>query len=121
MGDRFHQSCLDTNVSSSICRTHLGKPLYATVDSQAQFKVNKHAANCRANGYGFVALALDVCGLLSHSTSRFLSRCAVAASARLGTSPALQLSFFRRRVSLALQMGVGSQLAGLSLSHVDVG
>jgi hypothetical protein len=84
------------------------------VDHQALLKVNKHAAHCRANGYGFDALALDVCGLLSLSTSHFLSRCAVAASARTGIPSALQLSFFRRRVSLALQTGVGLQLSALA-------
>jgi hypothetical protein len=116
MGDAYHQSCVDITISSSICPSHLQRQLYSTVESRSLEKIRKHASNCRSSGYGFIPLALDACGIVSKQTSSFISRCASAAADRNGLPLSVQIAYFRRRISFAIQLGVGMQLSALALT-----
>jgi hypothetical protein len=80
------------------------------VDNAQKGKIDKHAIDCLNAGYEFSPVAFDVCGLLSESADNLIVRAASAASLRNGYPKSYQLSLFRRHISLAIQIGLASQL-----------
>ena len=72
----------------------------------------------RAVGTKFVPFALETCGALSDRSDRFLVECATLASREsAGSGPSISLlcTWFRRRVSIALQRSLAHAIHARTL------
>ncbi len=107
-------TCIDVTVVSPLSaaksKTQEGKQLRALVNKTAADKCSKHKPPCHSAGKEFIAFAVDVCGMVEDSGARWLENLATFYSKRTSRSFPYALSLCRRRVSLAIQLGVARQL-----------
>ncbi len=108
------RTCVDVTVvsplSASKSRTKDGTEVGYLVKKAARDKREKHEGPCNLAAYDFLPFAVDVCGIVESSGSLLLRRFATRYSTRLSLPYSYALSLCRRRISLAIQLGVARQL-----------
>jgi len=111
--DGVNSACVDVTVGSPLSdaksSTSEGKFIGHSAIVSSNRKDKKHKLPCeqKSGNYSFLAFAADVCGVLTKDAYGLLQQ-----FARHGKEPSrrpLLISFCRRKISLALQLGVSNQ------------
>jgi len=117
-------TCIDVTVVSplSAAKSNLpeGRDLWVLVDKTAEDKRSKHQGPCNLAGKEFIAFAVDVCGMVEASATLLLQNLATFYSKRTLRPFSYALSLCRRRVSLAIQLGVARQLCQTLVQPVTI-
>jgi hypothetical protein len=110
--------CVDVTIPTPLCASYGSKPIGQLVKIKAAEKKRKYDVACDNANIAFRPFTLDVCGVLEDSAYLFLNQLASGMSSNSGTSYSYSVAMCRRRISFALQWGIGYQLS--PLLQVDV-
>jgi hypothetical protein len=110
-GDDYERDCVDvTVVSPLVSGNQPAVVVGAKAERESRNKHAKHQVACEEAGFGFRAFAIDVFGVPSQESLKFLQRVS-SKLVREADYPAYMASaIVCRRVSIAVQIGVARQL-----------
>jgi len=106
--------CVDVTIGSPLSEaksnTSEGKRPGFLTTAHAKTKIAKHGGACSLAGLRFLPFSVDTCGMLDVSAVELLQDIASQQARHSDRSYSECMSFCRKRISFALQLGVARQL-----------
>jgi hypothetical protein len=110
-GDDFDRDCVDVTVVSPLVSNRQPAVVVGRAATRAAArKVAKHSAACERAGLGFKAFAVDVFGVMSADTRRFVYRVRNRLMRETCCAEYKATAICFRRISFSIQLGVAREL-----------
>ena len=102
-GEDYEHDCVDVTVVSPLVTNNQAEIVVGHSAQQAERrKHEKHAAACEAAGFGFLAFAVDVFGVLAPEAKELLKRVYQKIIRETGMAPHKAISICQRRISISV-------------------